>query len=68
MGKKIMERRMKCEKCGKNMVAEDPALINASIPPSRWVRCKCGHRDLEQLGEGYEDPKRWEERWEEANQ
>ena len=36
-----------CPKCGVEMRVEDPGVMNASFPPSQWVRCpSCDHRDL----------------------
>ena len=57
---------MKCEKCGMIMVEENPNLVNASLPPSVWMVCKCGHRALQTIGT-YEPTKSFEERFEEAN-
>jgi len=36
-----------CSKCKTEMIIENPNVINASNPPSQWVKClKCGERSL----------------------
>ena len=43
------------------MVVEKTNVQNASLPPSQWMLCKCGHRELKSLGK-YEPDETFEER------
>jgi hypothetical protein len=63
-----LDTRMQCDECGKWMVEENPMIINASDPPSRWMKCKCGNKALLRMMNPKPAPKSFEERWDEANE